>query len=69
MSNAKEYQARADRCKARAEEATNPAITREFEQLADKWRTLAIQEEALDRPHCAGRSAGRAVRGYLALWL
>jgi hypothetical protein len=57
MSNAEEYHARADRCKARAEKATNPAITLEFEQLADKWRTLAIQEEADERPHCAGRRA------------
>jgi hypothetical protein len=57
MSNAEEYHARAEHCKIWAERATNPAVTREFEQLADKWRTLAIQEEAGDRPHCAGRSA------------
>jgi len=45
MSKADEYYARAAQCKIRAAETTDPDFMREFEQLAQKWNDLAIQEE------------------------
>jgi hypothetical protein len=48
MSKADEYYARAAECKIRAKETTDPDFRREFEQLAEKWNDLGIQEE-IDR--------------------
>jgi hypothetical protein len=45
MSKADEYYARAAQCKIRAAETTDPEFRREFEQLAQKWNDLAMQEE------------------------
>jgi hypothetical protein len=45
MSKANEYYARGAECKVRANETTDPDFRREFEQLAEKWNDLGIQEE------------------------
>jgi hypothetical protein len=45
MSKADEYHARATQCRIRAAETIDPDFKREFEQLAQKWNDLAIQEE------------------------
>jgi hypothetical protein len=45
MSKADEHYARAAQCKIRAAETTDPVFKHEFEQLAQKWTDLAIEEE------------------------
>ena len=45
MSKVDEYYARAAQCRIRAAETTDPEFQHQFEQLAQKWKDLAIQEE------------------------